>query len=186
VTQLTSRSRAASLPPPSLEYIHHSIDLVESKYKNLNYFSRAKSSRFQVAKHLKRTFVLERNLGTGPRKVSPIDGKPHGIFNFFQFTRCRSGLAGLAEAWICCCGIGVGRRACGRLVVSKGCHTAPSGRGKVHRFTFWNFRGRSDGRIVIADAAGHQTSRSAPAATAKSLAVSPPASCETRARRTRL
>ena len=37
VTQLTSRSGAVALPPPSLEYIHHSIDRVESKYKNRNY-----------------------------------------------------------------------------------------------------------------------------------------------------
>jgi hypothetical protein len=38
VTQLTSSSGAATMPPPSLEYIQGTIDSVESKYKNRNYF----------------------------------------------------------------------------------------------------------------------------------------------------
>jgi len=37
VTQLTSSFDAALLPPPSLEYIHHSIDWVDVKYKNRNF-----------------------------------------------------------------------------------------------------------------------------------------------------
>jgi hypothetical protein len=37
VTQLTSSSGTATLPPPSLEYIHHSIDSNEVKYKNRNF-----------------------------------------------------------------------------------------------------------------------------------------------------
>jgi hypothetical protein len=39
VTQLTSSFGVASLPPPQLEYIHHSIDWARVKYKNRNYFS---------------------------------------------------------------------------------------------------------------------------------------------------
>jgi hypothetical protein len=43
VTQLTSSSGTALLPPPSLEYIHHSIDLVEVKYKNRNFLRSMKA-----------------------------------------------------------------------------------------------------------------------------------------------
>jgi hypothetical protein len=39
VTQLTSNSEATLLPAPKLEYIHHSIDWGEVKYKNRNKFS---------------------------------------------------------------------------------------------------------------------------------------------------
>jgi hypothetical protein len=39
------------LPPSSLEYIHHSIDWVEVKYKNRNYFSLMGPLSFRCAGH---------------------------------------------------------------------------------------------------------------------------------------
>jgi hypothetical protein len=48
VTQLTSNSGVVSLPAPSLEYIHHSIDSVEVKYKNRNFIWGTASNLFSM------------------------------------------------------------------------------------------------------------------------------------------
>jgi hypothetical protein len=53
VTQLTSSTGAIGVSSPSPEYIHHSIDSGESKYKNLNYFPRLESVRFRSVLRLK-------------------------------------------------------------------------------------------------------------------------------------
>jgi hypothetical protein len=46
VTQLTSSSGTASSAAPSLEYIQGTIDSIESKYKNRNYFLNPESNPF--------------------------------------------------------------------------------------------------------------------------------------------
>ena len=40
------------MPPPQLEYIHHSIDWVEVKYRNRNYFFQESASSFFEVMHL--------------------------------------------------------------------------------------------------------------------------------------
>jgi hypothetical protein len=53
VTQLTSSSGTATMPPPSLEYIQGTIDSVESKYKNRNYFLSPRLQSYSLKLHLR-------------------------------------------------------------------------------------------------------------------------------------
>src|SRR5271163_706434 len=53
VTQLTSGTRTVALPPRQPEYIHHSIDSEECKYKNRNYPKRRPPRPLTAKRHLR-------------------------------------------------------------------------------------------------------------------------------------
>src|ERR1035437_4001213 len=56
-----------ALPPPQLEYIHHSIDLVEVKYKNRNYFLISGERSFEDTYRLNKSRFLGPNGAIGWR-----------------------------------------------------------------------------------------------------------------------